>query len=425
MDVFRKLGEQLEARWRQHDYDPRVFPELATALLEAADRAAKIGTLDVLRWIASEPALPAQQDASSHFSDLAITFYDAPRFFVSALVWLDGTTAIHQHSFSGAFRVLVGSSLQTRYRFTEQRSVNDRFRLGSLHRESVELLPTGSVRRIDSGDGFIHSLFHLEHPSVSLVVRTKCEEGTRPQWAYCAPGVAFDPFFSDPVTQKKLEAVHVLLSLEAEAADVELGDMLASSDLQTAYQVLARIFPRLATNPLKRTLGFEAGGERFERLLGAARKHHGAAIDLFGESFHEQRRQGEIIDIRRSVTDPEQRFLLALLLNVPDRQAVLELLAQRYPDRDPIDEFVDRIEELSRTRELGSLAPNLLGIPGFGTAHLVVLERLLRGGSLEDATAELGEVFSAEEPGHVSDLAAQAAASLRNAGLLRAVLREA
>ena len=37
MDVFRKLGEQLDARWRQHDYDPRVFPELANALLEGRD----------------------------------------------------------------------------------------------------------------------------------------------------------------------------------------------------------------------------------------------------------------------------------------------------------------------------------------------------------------------------------------------------
>lgn len=421
MEVFRKLGEQLEARWRQHDYAPAVFPDLATALLKDADQVGKIGTLDVLRWIASEPAPPAQHP--SLFSDLAISFYEAPRFFVSALVWLDGTTAIHQHSFSGAFRVLVGSSLHSRYRFTQERAVNDRFRLGSLEREGAELLGTGSVRRIESGAGFIHSLFHLERPSVSLVARTRCEEDAKPQWSYAAPGVAFDPFSKDLVAEKKLEAVHVLLGLEAGVADVELRDMLASADLETAYRVLLAIFQRLASNPLKRALGADSG-RRFEQLIDVARKHHGAVVDRFLECFREQSRQDEIIEARRSVTDPDQRFLLALLLNVPDRQAVLELLAQRYPGQDPIDAFVDGIEELASIRELGSPAPNLLGIPGFGTAHLVVLRHLLEDGSLEGAIAELGDLLSAEEPGRVRDSALAITASLREARLLRAVLQE-
>jgi predicted metal-dependent enzyme (double-stranded beta helix superfamily) len=172
MDVFRRLGELLEARWRQHDYDERVFPDLAAALLEEADELEKIGALDILRWIGSQPALPAQQDAPSRFGDLAITFYDTPRFFVSALFWLDGTTAIHQHSFCGAFRVLAGGSLHTRYRFRVERAVNSRFRLGELDRGQVELLVPGSVRPIASGDRFIHSLFHLERPSVTVVIRT-------------------------------------------------------------------------------------------------------------------------------------------------------------------------------------------------------------------------------------------------------------
>ncbi len=424
MEVFRKLGETLEARWRQHDYDAGVFPELAAALLESADQVGKTGTLDILRWIAGEPALPTQQDAPSRFGDLAITFYHTPRFFVSALLWLDGTTAIHQHGFSGAFRVLVGGSLHTRYRFTEQRPVNDHFRLGSLERAGVELLETGSVRRIESGDRSIHSLFHLERPSVTLVVRTHSDPGAKPQWSYCPPGVAFDPFFEDPVTRKQLEAVQVLLGLEAGEADVELREMLASSDLQTAHQVLSAVFHRLATNPLKRALGV-AAGERFQQFLDTAREHHGAAIDLFEECFREQARQHEIIDIRRFVTCPDQRFLLALLLNVPDRRAVLELIARRSPDRDPVDEFLDRIEELSTTRELGSPAPNVLGIPDFGTAHLVVLRRLLDGGSLEEAAADLGEVFTAEERVRVRETAARVAASLRDSGPLRAVLREA
>ena len=352
-----------------------------------------------------------------------MTFYDTPRFFVSTLMWLDGTTAIHQHSFSGAFRVLAGGSLHTRYRFHETRHVNDHFRLGTLDREEAALLPAGSVRPIRSGGGFIHSLFHLERPSVTLVIRTKRDEGTRPQWSYCAPGIAFDPFFEDTVTTKRLEAVRVLLSLEADAADLELREMLAASDLQTTYQILSTLFQQVAANPLKRALGAETG-DRFERLLGAARKRHGAAIDLFEQAFAEQRRQHEIIETRRSVTNPEHRFLLALLLNVPERTAVLELIAQRYPDRDPVDAFVDWIEELSRTRELGSLAPNVLRIPDFGPTYLVVLGRLLRGGSMEDAASDLCDTLSTEDLGSSREATARIVATLRNASLLRAIIQE-
>jgi hypothetical protein len=423
MEAFRKLGEELELRWRQRDYARGAFPDLAVASLENADEIEAIGAWDVLRWIARAPALPAQQDPRSQFSDLAITLYDAPRFYVSALMWLDGTTTIHQHGFSGAFRVLAGGSLHTRYRFEEQRPVNDSFRLGMLTRERVELLTTGIVRPIVSGEVFIHSLFHLDRPSVTLIVRTKGDEATRPQWSYCAPGIAFDPFFEDHVTTKRLEAVSVLLSLEANAADAELRQMLTASDLQTTFNILSALFHQIATNPLKRAFGADTG-ERFARLVAEARKRHGSVIDLFEQAFREQRRQHEIVGIRGSLTSPEHRFLLALLLNVPDRDVVLELIAQRYPDRDPVDTFVDWIDELSRTRVLGSLAPNVLRIPGFDMEHLVVLRRLLRGGSVADAASDLCKACSTEDPGSVRDLAARNVASLRDTSLLRAMFPE-
>jgi hypothetical protein len=37
---------------------------------------------------------------------------------IEALFWVDGTTSIHQHSFSGAFQVLAGKSIHSRYRST-------------------------------------------------------------------------------------------------------------------------------------------------------------------------------------------------------------------------------------------------------------------------------------------------------------------
>jgi hypothetical protein len=424
MDVFRRLGEELEIRWRQQDYAAGAFPDLAVALLENQNDLEQIGTEDILRWIAREPALPPQQDPRSQFSDLAITFFETPRFFVSALVWLEGTTAIHQHSFSGAFRVLAGGSLHTGYRFQEERPVNECFRLGRLSREQVELLPTGSVRPIVSGEGFIHSLFHLDRPSVTIVIRTNYDEGSHPQWSYYPPGIGYDPFAGTPVTTiKKLEAISVLLSLEAEAADIELQEILATSDLHTTFSLLSKLFHQIATNPLKRAFGAETG-ERFERLLVQARDRHGSAVHLFEKALHEQRRQEEIVEIRGHLTRTDHRFLLALLLNVPERATVLELIAGRYPDRDPADTFVNWIDELSRTRALGSLGPNVLRISEFDLEHQIVLRRLIRGGSAADAASDLCDTRSVSDPASARDLADRIVASFRDTSVLRPLFQD-
>jgi hypothetical protein len=424
VEVFQRLGEELERRWQEKAYALDAFPQLASELLENTADVSAVGTGDILRWIARNADLPPQQDPRSQFSDLAITFFETSRFFVSALVWLEGTTAIHQHSFSGAFRVLAGSSLHTRYSFDEERPVSDSFRLGALHREEVELLSTGSVRPIVSGQAYIHSLFHLDRPSVTLVIRTKRDDDDRPQWSYYPPGIGYDPFAGTPVTRiKKLEAVAVLLTLEAENADPELEAMLAESDLETAFNLLATLFHQIATTPLKRAFG--AGtGERFGRLLAKAREQHGSAIDLFASVLHEQQRQEEIIGIRAYLTSPVHRFLLALLLNVEDRATVLALIGQRCPDRDPADAFVDWIDELSRTRALGSLGRSVLGIPEFDLEHRVVLRALIRGGSLADAASDLVTALPDEDAVSAGPLAATIAASFREAGVLRALLRD-
>jgi len=95
-------------------------------------------------------------------------------------------------------------------------------------------------------------------------------------------------------------------------------------------------------------------------------------------------RQHNITQRRSTITSEEHRFFLALLLNVPSREKILELVTQRYPETDPVEKILDWVEELSQTRVLGSKEPNALGIEGFGDEHIFVLEQLLRGKSTEE-----------------------------------------
>lgn len=422
VEIIRELGRQIEARWRTCNYDERRFPDLAVEALENTDSIGAIEPLDLLRWIASESALPRQVDAHSQFSDLALSFYETARFNVSALFWLDGSTAIHQHEFSGAFRVMSGSSLHCRFRFREERLVNRHFRLGTLELDAVDLLSTGSVHPIESHSGFIHSLFHLERPSLSLVVRTNREPGTGPQWSYYRPGIAVDPFFEDSSTTKKLEAVRVLSTFEPEAADAELTRMLDGADLPLTYQLVKALSHQLKADPLEERFAAGRYPERFDRLVEVSRRRHGDVVDRLVLSAEEDLRQARIITMRALLTRPEQRFLLALLLNFPGKETVLELMAQRYPDRDPVEEFLDRIQDLATTRSLGSPEANLLGIPDFDIEHRAVLRRLLLEGSVEEAATDLVALLN-EDPSEASKLAEEITASLQGAPLLRALFQ--
>ena len=98
------------------------------------------------------------------------------------------------------------------------------------------------------------------------------------------------------------------------------------------------------------------------------------------------------------MTTNEHRFFLALLLNVPHRTSVLELVKRRFKDRDPVDTIADWVMELSTTRLLGSREPNVLGIDGFDDEHLLVVRCLLEGLSLEEAKERLRrEYYSGQE----------------------------
>jgi len=95
--------------------------------------------------------------------------------------------------------------------------------------------------------------------------------------------------------------------------------------------------------------------------------------------LEEQTRQTSIIERRGTITTDAHRFFLALLLNVPSRQKILELVKQRYPAQDPVETVLDWVEELGRTRVLGSKETNALGMPEFDDSHVFVLECLLQG----------------------------------------------
>ena len=384
MQLFQELGELIERRWRKENYSEEIFPELAAQALSESNLPAQVDPWDIIRWVQGATALPDQKDAEGRFGDPPITLFAGPRFYVDVYFWLDGTTSIHQHAFTGAFQVLLGSSIHSRYSFNEKQIVSEHFSIGDIKLEEVQLLQKNDVRLIKPGRNFIHSLFHLDRPSATITVRTEHTPSSALQWDYRKPYFATNPFFRNQVMGKKLQTIGLLLGMKHQDADTMIGDLICSSDFHTAYLALDAFFHNVKNNQMDSLFGLSTGNDRFQNILARAKETHGDLVDLVLPVFEEQARQNDIVQRRSTITSDEHRFFLALLLNVPSREKILELVKQRFPETDPVEKILDWVEELSQTRVLGSKEPNALGIEGFDDDYVFVLEQLLRGKSSKE-----------------------------------------
>ena len=419
MNEFQELGALVEKRWRDQDYSEVSFPEIAASLLDESKLSQRINAWDIIRWLHNAEGLPEQQDAEGRFGDPPITLFNGSRFYIDIYYWLDGTTSIHQHSFSGAFQVLLGSSIHSRYQFREKKIINEHFSVGRLELQDVQLLQQHDIRQIVPGKDFIHSLFHLERPSATITIRTRHTPSAALQYDYRNPYFAIDPFFRNQLTSKRIQTVNLLLAMKHADSDNFIGDLIAHSDFHTTYLLLAETFRHLADNPLEEFFGVSSGRDRFNAILQKARARHGELTDLILPVLEEEQRTNYVVGLRQLLTGEEHRFFLALLLNIPNRTKILELVSRRFKENDPVETVLDWLEELSHERVLGSREANVLGIDGFDDAHLLAMEYLLRDISVNDAVQSPDQLKMIENFGSSPERIRAITSELERSALLK------
>lgn len=394
MEFFDELGRLVERRWRDKNYNEEAFPEIAEQVLIEADATSRVDAWEVVRALHEGTELPSQ--LADDFSDLPVTLYSGPRFQIDLYFWLDGTTSIHQHSFSGAFQVLLGSSIHSRYDFARELKVSEHFSTGRILFRHVEGLNTGVVRRILPGDEFIHSLFHLDRPSATITVRTKQAPSALPQFNYLKPYLAVNPFHKEQATLKKLRSVSMLLRMGHPEAYPFISELVSCADLQTTFLILTATFENLIDSARQPREGANVPDvsqeewDRFHGLFKAAHRRHGQLVNLLPPVLGEMQRERVLVERRSCMTGSEHRFFLALLLNVPRSKLILDLVKQRFPERDAADTVCDWVAEFARTPSLRSPEQNVLGIDGFGEAHIFVLRSLLQGHFPEQIMSDIG-----------------------------------
>src|SRR6266699_3764019 len=376
MEFFQKLGSLVTRFWKERNYNEDDFPEVASRGLSELPPDRYVTFWDVVKWALTCEQLPTQADLGAKFGQPPLTVYGGRDFRIEVLFWVQGIPVVHQHSFSGAFHVMHGSSLQSLWEFEPTEQVAMRLALGRVSLKKAELLRKGDSRPIIAGKRLIHSTFHLDRPSLTVVVRTLGDANKQPQYSYLPPTIAYVPFAMVPSVQRRTQLLRMLLVSGKHAEYQEIANhMLGTEDAYPVFQFLLSTFELI-----------EDEDERHNLLL-AARWKHPKLIEALQPALLQDERRNKIVQVRERVSNSDLQFFLALLLNITERSAILSLIEQRYPSRDPINAVVSWVRELS---EMG-----VLGVR-FNKPWLSLLQCLLMNLSEE----EICQTFSNEYAGY-------------------------
>lgn len=422
MEVFQQLGKLIEQNWRDKNYNEADFPAVAAHALRDFGLPEKVSAWETITWALGEINLPEQRDLGGRFGDPPITLFNSSRFHIDIYFWLEGTTSIHQHAFCGAFQVIHGSSIHSSYEFETKEVINMFTELGEIDLDHCELLNVGDVRKILPGRDFIHSLFHLDQPSATIVVRTHRSPLNMPQFDYRKPYLAIDPFFSEPNLSKKMQAISMMLRAKHADADKLLFEMLAQADFQSTFTILGNTRGLLRSHTLQQFFNVEKTEDRFEKAVEVSRKRHGTLVDTILSIFEKQDKLNEITNRRNYITQPEHRFFMALLMNVDDKKRVFSLIKDRFPDAEPIEKVLDWTMELAQTKIMGMNVPNALGIVDFNDFDSFILEDMLKGVSDEQIKKTMAEEMSNENPDETDKNISSRIEKIRESVILKPLL---
>jgi hypothetical protein len=380
---FKELGTGIDRAWRRIGYDEASFPELAADWLTRHPASEHVEMMDVVGWIHSTSTLHRRANFASTFGQPSVRVFDATHFYIDVLFWLEATTDIHQHGFSGAFHVMSGSSLHSRFTFEPRVACTTRLILGDLSVSTMELLREGAVRCIPAGNHLIHSLFHLDHPSVSIVVRTPDDGRATPQYSYSRAGIAYDSTYTNEALYLRSQTLLMLRRLNHPKYFETAVEAVRSADSCDAFFLMRAIFE------------WTQSVDDVSMFLDAIESEHRDVATRMREWYRWLRRDIEIVVRRKDVTRREQRFLLGVLLNAPSRAVLLRLVAEAFPGRPAAALIADWIQELSsihtRDRLTGALK-NAVGFP-VNEVGAFVLRCLLDGANDAELVLQLRDAF--------------------------------
>jgi hypothetical protein len=372
MDAFADLGTRVAREWSKHRYEADALPDIAGAALTQTPLHEVVDYKSILDSVGSEETIPFQMNIEASFGEPPLTLFWHPAFYIEALFWASSTTAVHGHGFVGAFQVLAGTSLQSLFQF-EAVEPNGRCRIGRLYQTEAALLRSGATQLIHGGERFIHSIFHLGYPSVTIVVRTHSRSvGT--QCDYRRPGVALPYKYEagfDQLTNRLLQVARLHAILKSDDLRATVAKIGKQCELAACFKLLETVQPILYSQQR-----LDVAAEMIATLAGAIGLKY---VTKLAEALTLEQNLGRLRRAREVVVEDELRLFLALLLTQQERRFILPIVSDYIRFADPVERIA------SWTRELGTRG--VLTVPNDQQTQSVLATWLRRG--RDAAVAEL------------------------------------
>jgi hypothetical protein len=236
---------------------------------------------------------------------------------------------------------MSGSSIHALYAFEKAQSVTPHLRMGQVRMQNIELLEKGRTVPIISGQSCIHSLFHLDTPSVTVVVRTQNDPGMNPQFNYLPPHMAVDPMFHDTLTMRRKQLLDLLEQMAVPGYGPLVLKMISELDFERGFYLLQHCMGHLS----------ELGD--WETALDLFETKHGLLASGVAATLAEGLRRDAIKGMRGAISEPEHRFFLALLMNVSTCVDLFALVSQRFPNEAALETVMRWTLELEEYSDFG------------------------------------------------------------------------
>jgi hypothetical protein len=367
---FKALGASTERLWFSMGAGETAFADAAAASFKELPPTDYFGLTDLLAHILQQQHLPDQIDIKGRFGQPAIQVFRSERFYIEALFWDTGTPSIHQHSFRGAFAVLHGMTLHSEWEFTSNKELNRLLRLGSVTLRRAELLSPGDVRTIIPGSDFIHSTFHLGHPSVTLVIRTPTDGSLGTPWAFYPPCVSLAPeLYEEATLLRQTQLMGLLARLRGTnysslIEDYTLGSQNIDRSLAALAMLVRSDFPVAVCRGLAIKL---AKSDPMLQLV-------------LSEFVHSILRETVVLRRRIFVTEEHPRLFLGLMFIQPSRDVIKATL----------EEYIRRRSDFVLTEEFVLMGLiQALGLPENQTSRTALRKLLCRSGEGADLNSTL------------------------------------
>ncbi len=411
IEFIEHLGEKIDASWGKKGYALEAFSQIAFQTLQQAGLHRVFTVEKLLDSLWTKKDLPKQLSLFNGFGQPPITLYrnQQHNFLIDLYFWIQPEISIHSHGFRGAFTVLEGRSFQCRYDFSIRDNLENTILFGDLTLRDTTLLHPGDVQEILAGPSYIHQVWHLSFPTLSLAVRTL--EPQQTQYVYLRPHMAFlarsnamslteenTAYF--PLPSKKIDTLVCLNAtrypLEGRSPRAWLKALIAETPPHEGFLHLIKYYDLTRDiEAIQDVLNSAPSlGKWAPEFLATLSRMHGVQI-----KWTQIREEGE-------------RFLLALLFSLEEQSDIMRLVRAYNPAEAPEALIVKWLAGLMHRRDVN--------IQMNHTA-LTVLERFLYGDSEEEVCRHLSRIYKGTDPQILKEDVRQIRDRLRSDGLLKAL----